>query len=201
MPSETAASRPKPLDHFLYATQAALRASAVAGSPVERAVERVFDRVRGGVGPESSAAPVTLPVVAHLPAALARTRGAGRIAVADALGAIAPGLRWTRRSLASPSDTAFWNGHANALILGPGGIEERADIWIGLTLMAPGVTYALHDHPPEEVYLRLAPGEWWNEDMDWTDPGETGLIYNRPGIRHAMRAGEAPFLALWVLPI
>ena len=37
--------------------------------------------------------------------------------------------------------------------------------------------------------------------MDWTDPGMNGLIYNPPGIRHAMRAGAAPFLALWFLPV
>ena len=67
--------------------------------------------------------------------------------------------------------------------------------------MAPHVTYVDHDHPPEEVYLALSPGEWWNTDMDWTDPGAGGLIYNRPGIRHAMRSGAAPFLALWFLPI
>jgi len=37
--------------------------------------------------------------------------------------------------------------------------------------------------------------------MDWTDPGVDGHIYNAPGILHAMRAGPAPFLALWALPI
>jgi hypothetical protein len=57
-----------------------------------------------------------------------------------------------------------------------------------------------HDHPPEEVYLSLAPGEWWNAGMDWTDPGARGVIYNPPGIRHAMRSGAGPFLALWLLP-
>lgn len=51
-------------------------------------------------------------------------------------------------------------------ILGPGGIEERDDVWVGATLMAPLVTYVDHDHPPEEVYLALTPGEWWNAAMD-----------------------------------
>jgi hypothetical protein len=58
-----------------------------------------------------------------------------------------------------------------------------------------------HDHAPEEVYLSLSPGEWWNAGMDWTDPGPTGCIYNPPGIKHAMRSGAEPFLALWYLPI
>jgi hypothetical protein len=51
------------------------------------------------------------------------------------------------------------------------------------------------------VYLSLAPGEWWNAEMDWTDPGMTGAVYNPPGIRHAMRSGQGPFLALWFLPV
>ncbi|MFZ1663535.1 MAG: dimethylsulfonioproprionate lyase family protein, partial [Paracoccaceae bacterium] len=127
--------------------------------------------------------------------------GTDRAEVGAALGAIASDLRWTRRSSADPSEPIFWNGHANALIMGQGGLEERDDLWIGVTLMAPDITYVDHDHPPEEVYLSLSPGEWWNADMDWTDPGMTGLIYNPPGIRHAMRSGAKPFLALWFLPL
>jgi hypothetical protein len=46
----------------------------------------------------------------------------------------------------------------------------------------------------------MSAGEWWNAEMDWTDPGLSGFIYNPPGIVHAMRAGTTPFLALWVLP-
>jgi hypothetical protein len=29
----------------------------------------------------------------------------------------------------------------------------------------------------------------------------TGAVYNPPGIRHAMRSGKGPFLALWFLPV
>ena len=32
-------------------------------------------------------------------------------------------------------------------------------------------------------------------------PGPGGLICNPRGILHAMRAGHAPFLALWFLPV
>ena len=67
--------------------------------------------------------------------------------------------------------------------------------------MAPGVRYVDHDHAPEEVYLALSPGEWWNAAMDWTDPGPAGCIYNPPGIFHAMRSGDGPLLALWYLPL
>ncbi len=107
-------------------------------------------------------------------------------------------MRWAPRSA---SEGAFREGHANAVILGPGGLEVRDDLWVGATVMAPGLRYVDHDHAPEEVYLSLTPGEWWNTQMDWTDPGPSGFIYNPPGIAHAMRSGRGPFLALWYLPL
>jgi quercetin dioxygenase-like cupin family protein len=87
------------------------------------------------------------------------------------------------------------------VILGPDGLEERSDLYVGVTVMAPGVLYPDHDHAPAEVYLPLSAGAWWNAEMPWTDPGHGGFIYNPPGILHAMRAGPAPFLALWFLPL
>ncbi|NJS38999.1 MAG: hypothetical protein HC783_08280, partial [Rhodobacteraceae bacterium] len=121
--------------------------------------------------------------------------------IAAAFAAIEGQLRWARRASATIDEQTFWNGHANAVILGPGGLEARDDLWVGVTVMAPGVDYVDHHHAPEEVYLALSPGEWWNSDMDWTDPGPTGAIYNPPGITHAMRSGTGPFLALWYLPL
>lgn len=194
-------TRPAALQRFLDAAAAAVSAAAAPGSAPGRAAREVFDRARSSAGSASLAKAERLPVCSHLDTALAGAGATAVSAVAGAFRQIEPALRWYRRSTADPNDLVFWNGHVNAVILGPGGIEERSDIWIGVSLMAPNVTYVDHDHPPEEVYLALAPGEWWNTDMNWTDPGVGGLIYNRPGIRHAMRSGVSPFLALWFLPI
>ena len=95
----------------------------------------------------------------------------------------------------------FYDGHANAMVAGPGGLEERGDVWIGLSLLAPHVLYPEHSHPPEEVYVALSPGAWWNAGMDWTEPGIGGLVYNPPGIPHTMRSGPKPLLAIWCLPL
>ena len=99
------------------------------------------------------------------------------------------------------SDQPFYDSHANAMLIGPGGIEERSDVWVGVTVMTPRLVYPDHDHPPEEVYIAMSPGEWWNTEMDWTEPGPGGVIYNPPGILHAMRSHAQPLLALWFLPI
>lgn len=133
-----------------------------------------------------------LPVCDHIPAPTTP--------LARAFAPLASRLEWNRRGSAKPED-AYYDRHANGVILGPKGLEERKDLWIGVTVMAPETLYPDHSHAPDEVYLPLTPGEWWNTGMDWTDPGLDGFIYNPPGITHAMRSGSAPFLALWFLPL
>ena len=181
---------------FVSASIQALRQACTGAG--ERAAARVIDRLArtGDPGP----APATLPVCDWVAPALTQV-APERAALGAAFAALVPKLHWKRRASASPADVAFWNGHANALLLGPDGIETRDDLMIGATVMAPNTRYADHSHPPEEVYLSLTPGLWWNERMDWTDPGPTGFIYNPPGITHAMQSGAGPFLALWYLPL
>jgi hypothetical protein len=184
------------LDAFLTQSALALRASCTG--PALRAAEAVLARLDrpGAPGP----GPARLPVCDWISPALAAVTPE-RAGLSQAFAALEGRLNWTRRASAQVSEQSFWNGHANAVILGPGGHEMRSDLWIGATVMAPGMLYPDHTHAPEEVYLSLTPGEWWNAAMDWTDPGPTGAIYNPPGITHAMRSGSGPFLALWYLPL
>ena len=79
------------------------------------------------------------------------------------------------------------------------GIEEREDVRVGISLLAPHVRYPDHRHHPEEVYVSLAGGAWWNANMEWTTPGPGGLIYNEPNVLHAMRTEAQPLLAIWCL--
>ena len=51
-------------------------------------------------------------------------------------------------------------GPGGFVVVGRGGLEPRADVLIGISLLAPTVAYPEHRHPPEEVYLVLSPGEW-----------------------------------------
>lgn len=180
------------LQDFVSAAESSLQRVHGPGNTVVQEVVRRWQRPLA-----SNPHPVRLPVCDWIVPALAMQDGH----LARAFSRIESLLTWGRRASADPANLAFWDGHANAVILGPGGLEERDDVWVGVTVMAPGVLYPDHDHPPAEVYLPLSHGEWWNSDMNWTDPGVGGFIYNPPGIKHAMRAGPAPFLALWFLPI
>ncbi|PZF75509.1 transcriptional regulator [Aestuariivirga litoralis] len=166
--------------------------------------QRVFERLRAGEGPIGAVAAQRLPVCHHnIGAALAglAAEASPLPEMASAFAAVEGRLQWTRRRNAEAVGEPFFSGHANAVLVGPGGLEQREDAWIGVTVMAPGIVYPDHDHPPEEVYIALSPGEWWNAEMDWTAPGPGGLIYNPPGILHAMRSHDEPFLALWFLPL
>lgn len=142
-----------------------------------------------------------LPVCDHLGAALAvETGDTGLDALLAAFRAIEPDLEWTRR--ASYDETAsanFPDGHGNAMILGPAGLENRTDVWLGVSLLAPSVRYTDHAHAPEETYLVLSEGEFQHGDSDWFTPGIGGSFYNPPWIKHAMRSGPAPLFAFWAL--
>lgn len=114
--------------------------------------------------------------------------------------ALEPALEWKPR--ATYDDTAsenFLMGHANTMIVGPGGLEDRSDVWLGATLLAPNVRYPDHDHAPEETYLVLSDGEFMHGRSDWFSPGVGGSFFNPPGIRHAMRSGDNPLFAFWAL--
>lgn len=183
---------------FLAEATLALRAAATG--PALEAAERMIARWQVPTGQTGRQAPARLPVCDWIGPAVTATEAGPRAGLATAFAGLAGGLVW-KPSGRRGGLPAFAAGHANATVLGPGGLEQSDALLIGATVMAPGVEYPLHSHAPEEVYLSLSPGEWWNEAMDWTDPGPTGAIYNPPGIGHRMRSGTAPFLALWFLPL
>lgn len=190
--------RSRALQDFLDQMDRAL-ATATDGCSAEVARQAKARWAKPGTAPQQH--PGRLAVCDWIAPALDLARGTGREGLAQAFAAVEGRLAWRRRPSARPEDGVFWNGHANAEILGPNGLERRNDVWLGVTLMAPGVDYPTHSHPPAEIYLALTPGEWWNADMDWTDPGLAGCIHNPPGIAHAMRSGTTPFLAFWALPL
>jgi quercetin dioxygenase-like cupin family protein len=169
---------------------------------MKAAGQRIASRLRVECGVQLDHPGESQPVCSHLePVYSAMEALPGALPeLASAFMTIEPRLKW-ERSKRESADPAFASAHANAMLIGPGGIEEREDIRIGASLMAPHITYPRHHHPPEEVYVAFTPGEWWNAEMDWTEPGAGGLIYNPPGILHAMRSHAKPLLAVWLLPV
>ncbi|WP_211215449.1 dimethylsulfonioproprionate lyase family protein [Pseudorhodobacter ferrugineus] len=118
----------------------------------------------------------------------------------DAFVALEPALSWrVPDGSRLHASTNFEHSHANTVIVGPSGIERRDDLLIGVSLLASNVRYPDHSHPPEETYLVLSDGSFRQKNGAWFTPGIGGTFYNSPGIVHAMRSGDSPLLAVWLL--
>jgi len=130
--------------------------------------------------------------------ALARQERPAVNGVLDALEALVPQLAWHKRP-SDGSDKGFDDGHFNAIIAGNAGLVSLGPVLMGVSVMAPGVTYPTHRHPPDECYIALCPGQWWREGQGWWAPGIGNLVHNPGNQLHAMRSGSAPHLSLWVL--
>jgi hypothetical protein len=165
-----------------------------------RSIAQIFSALKEPASHGSGAAS-RLPACSFLADALATAAAHPGLGVlVDRFAAIEPSLKWTRRPRydGTASDN-FADGHANAMIVGPHGLEDRTDVWIGVSLLAPNVRYPDHDHAPEETYLVLSRGEFQHGDSAWFSPGIGGSFYNEPGIKHAMRSVDTPLLAFWIL--
>lgn len=187
------------LQEFLDSLHAVLATDATV--PAARSsVTRIFTALETPVQARTDGG-VRLPVCAHLDAALATARkaSASLARIADAFAELEPHLEWRRRAGGPNASANFDDGHANAVLAGPGGFEPREDVWIGVSLMAPHVRYPDHTHKPEETYLVLSNGAFRQGDAPWFEPGIGGTLFNVPDIKHAMRAGDAPLFAIWCL--
>jgi quercetin dioxygenase-like cupin family protein len=176
------------LDHFLSLAGAAVAARAAGpGAPAARRLAALLQ-----AAPDEAAWPAAAqqPACAHLPAALAATPPA----LGEAFRVLEPHLAW--RASDRPGLGTLYAG---APVLGPAGLQQRGGMVAGISLLAPGATYPDHDHPPEEIYLALSGGEWWNAETPWHAPGPGGIVHNPPGILHAMRGTAVPLLAIWFL--
>ena len=199
-PASTMPDRNQFLTEFIDALAAAAGAAPTAGVKGRIAVDRIFSML---TEPRTtgSGQSIQLEACRHLDRALANARrGPEAVArLADTFAPLARSLHWRLRPPEEGEDPAFRDGHANADVIGPSGLERHDDIVVGATLLAPGVTFPNHRHPPEEVYVVMSEGDWFNGDAGWHTPGVGGLIYHRPEIVHAMRSGQEPLLAFWCL--
>jgi hypothetical protein len=140
-----------------------------------------------------------LPVLGHWPAALA---GAAAVdpGLAAALTDLSPALGWRQNPnyVRRPPSADFLDGYGYAVIAGPGGLAP-APIALGVLLLAPEVLYPAHAHPAEEVYLVLdGASRWWREGEGWREGLGGAAIHHPPMLAHAMQAGAAPLLAIYL---
>lgn len=193
--------RSSSLGRFIDAAEHAFTARA-DGEPSHRAVAESFQRLKHARGAKHEDG-ARLPVCKrHLVEAtdLRRFQEPDLATLMVAFKAIEPMLMWRQRAGGGQAASEnFAQSHANAMIVGPGALEPRTDVWLGVSLLAPHVRYPDHHHPPEEVYLVMSSGEFSQGAGPWFEPGVGGSFHNPPGILHAMRSGATPLLAFWLL--
>ncbi|WP_262386532.1 hypothetical protein ROLI_006580 [Roseobacter fucihabitans] len=93
----------------------------------------------------------------------------------------------------------FADTHANAVLVGPKGLEQREDVWLGVSLLGPNVQYPDHRHTPEETYLVLGEGGFCQGHNDWVHVTTGETFFNPYNIIHSMRTQARPLLAFWAL--
>jgi hypothetical protein len=121
------------LQLFYDLTETAISRRAETCANALPAAKPVFDALRMSVGDQGNSVPERLPVCDALGSALLLA-SAGPAPIPDlaaALNDLSPHLQWKRRNSSSPNGMSFHDGHANTLVAGPGGLEEREDVWVG----------------------------------------------------------------------
>jgi hypothetical protein len=194
-------SRDPALQAFLSSVYDALAACDL-GPEESAAIDRVYEALAAPASSPSGGGGRLSVCDTCLPEAFARARRhSPRIArIIDAFEVIEPRLFWVSRGASGPGASANWQeGHANAMIVGPRGLESRNDMQIGVSLLAPYVRYPDHNHGPEEVYLVLSRGRFQHGASGWFEAGIGGVLYNEPNVQHALASDATPLFATWLL--
>lgn len=182
----------------LSALETAWAAKAPAGSGVATATREAARRMQT-IGAPGAPTPERPAVYSWFEAAIANAAPPATASLGQGLAKLGPRLAWRARTDRPSDNPDFPNAHANAVLVGDGGIESRDDLRIGVSLLAPHTVYPNHRHPPEEVYVVMSEGEWRQNAGPWRAPGHGGLVHNTPNIVHGMQSGDKPLLAIWTL--
>lgn len=78
-----------------------------------------------------------------------------------------PRIRWSIGKTGSLTSRNFENSQSHSVVVGPGGVEERGDFWIGLTLLEAYGHVPDHTSLKSRSYFFLAPSEYCGEENGW----------------------------------
>lgn len=193
--------RPIELQKFFDAAQSFIDQRSDHAPACRPLADRIFSALETRAEHGRADNPHRRAACGHLPAALAEARrGPAPLPdLADAFAALEPAFNWAPRPGSEIEPDGFYDRHANTVIVGQNGLEERDDVRIGVSLMAPNTDYPRHRHLPEEFYIVLSPGAWMQGDRPFAEKTAGEIVHNVPNIWHAMRSGNVPLLTVWFL--
>jgi len=117
--------------------------------------------------------------------------------VAQCVRRLAHSLVWIRGRSGPFASLNFETAHAHSVIVGPGGLEDRTDIRIGLTYMEPYSRFPDHVQRFSRAFLLLSPCELSIAGESWFATGTGGVFAAEAGQSFAMRCTTTPLLAVW----
>ncbi|XUM52030.1 dimethylsulfoniopropionate lyase (plasmid) [Rhizobium sp. YTU87027] len=190
-------ARPRPLEivlnavgDMLLSAHAPVMASFVAG--------KVYQRLQQP-GPINDGFQAGFDVGDHFTRAIdnIRTSLPHLSDAAESLAELKETLLW-RSSRSGPfASLKFEQSHAHAILAGPGGLEERSDVRVGVTLMAPYSRFPDHVQFHSRVFLLLSDGEICFDLSNWFRANAGTIFFNEAGRQFAMRCTSEPLLAIW----
>lgn len=106
-------------------------------------------------------------------------------------------LAWTPAPSGAFASINIESSNSQALIIGPGGLEDRADVRIGITILAPYARMPDHRLVCPRAYLSLSNSEFSVESTGWvrTIPGTVCFAPANEIV--AFRSTAAPLLMIW----
>ena len=108
-------------------------------------------------------------------------------------------LAWSQTYGAADVSAAFLDRYGWTELIGLTGPIASQRLACGFLLLGPAVEYPSHHHPAEEIYLVLSgTADWRRGDEPWMQRPPGALVHHPPDMRHAMRTGDAPLLALYL---
>jgi hypothetical protein len=141
--------------------------------------------------------PSTLPVLRWLQSACQRG-WAGADDVQMALKAASAHLAWRQTYVAKDFGPEFLERYGWTELIGERGPIASDRIAVGFLLLGPDVTYPLHSHDAEELYLPLSEAADWKRGAeDWRGEPAGAQIFHPSRTPHAIRTGGEPLLALY----
>jgi Dimethlysulfonioproprionate lyase len=92
----------------------------------------------------------------------------------------------------------FSRNYAWAELIGSNGLLSGDDFVMGILLLGPGQHYIDHWHKAPELYVPLVGGAKWRKgEGDFVERKAGEIIWHPPMVKHAMKTGELPLLAVY----
>lgn len=123
--------------------------------------------------------------------------GASQSRIAMAIGRLANTIAWRRGRSGPFASVHFEKSHAHGVVIGPGGVEDRSDVRIGVTYMEPYSRFPDHVKTVPRAFLLMSSSEISMDGRNWF-PASAGTVFaSDAGQSFAMRCTAKPLLAVW----